>query len=112
MISKIIVKKTVKCGVKGFVFVRFLNIFYLEQLPNAYVEAREVCFYKVLENVISVWPGTEEYEYKHYQVGDFITKEDFDKLIKVLKQAGQRLTNINKKFKNNWVDGKEITIKI
>lgn len=108
MIAQIIVKKAVKDGVKGFVFVEFKNVLELKDLPNEYCYENP-CFCLSEETFLKVSVRYEPLP-KKFKINDFISKEDFNNLISVLKEAGQRLTDIKKK--RNWVSDKKITINI
>lgn len=115
MIAEIIVRKAKKNGIDGFIFEEFKNVLKINGLPNEYLNDYTCKFYtcKFYLNpydALAVFPG--DGSFKSYKLNDFISKENFHKLISILKQAGQRLTDINRELEKNWISDKKITIKI
>ncbi len=109
MIAEIIVKEARQNRIDGFVFVEFKNVLSASEVPWSYLCKHPNFWYA--DNLLKVDPQ-KDCEILKFKKGDFISEKDFHELIRTLKQAGQRLTDINKKQKNDWIGDKKIIITI
>ena len=95
-LASITLEKVMERGEQKFKIISFNNIKPMCELPNEYLQGTPR-FYTCGSQLLVVF-RYEGYQF-NYPIDDIINKETIDKLITIMKAAGTRLTEINKRIK-------------
>lgn len=91
-LASITVEKVMERGEQKFKIISFSNIKKYDELPIEYINGAPRFSRGSEETSIST-------DSKTYVIGTVISRSSFDGLIKTMKEAGTRLTEINKRIK-------------
>lgn len=102
---KIMVEKTVKRGIEGYIIIGFEDIEYKQDLPPLYTEGRNFCY--LTENPLTKEDMLYMSEGLNVVQHVFYSRKEMEKIVLNIQNCIEKLRSINSILRKSW-EGKDI----